>query len=112
MRNVLIAASLLVAFAGSADAAARHTWFYVDFAEAKCQLSQFTPEQVASETGGDRISPDNVLKDADGNLTVMVKVKINGEPKLAVFFSSKDKCETTIKDTGLKPDQAPSDEIN
>jgi hypothetical protein len=112
MRNVLIAAAALAAFSGSASAAARHTWYYVDFAEAKCQLSRWTPEQVASGTGATRISPDNVLKDKDGDLTVMVDIKIDGEPKIAIFFSRKEKCEAGVKDTGLKPDQAPHEDIN
>jgi hypothetical protein len=101
-----------VAFAGSADAAARHTWFYVDFAEAKCQLQPIHARAGCQRDGRRQDFSRQRAQGRRRNLTVMVKVKINGEPKLAVFFSSKDKCETTIKDTGLKPDQAPSDEIN
>jgi hypothetical protein len=92
MRNVLIAAASLVAFAGSASAAARHTWYYVDFAEAKCVLSQLTPEQMASQTGA-RISPKDVTKDADGDLTVVVHGNLDGKPYVAMLLSSKAKCE-------------------
>jgi hypothetical protein len=108
MRSVLIAAAALVALAGPAQAAPKHTWFYVDFAEAKCVLSLWTPQEVASKTGAPRISPEDVLKDPSGDLTVMVKL----DQKTAIFFSSREKCEAAIKDTNLKPDQAPADQIN
>jgi hypothetical protein len=118
--TLLIAAAALVAFAGPANAAkvkmpngtVRHIWYYVDFADAKCRISQYTPEEYASDMDGDRIPPDHVLKDADGNLTVRVDVKADGDTKMSVFFTSEDKCETAIKDTGLKPDQAPHSDIN
>jgi hypothetical protein len=98
MRSVLIAAAL-VALAGPAQAGDAHTWYYVDFDASKCVLSQ-TPEQVASQVGA-RISPNDVTKDADGDLTVAVHGNLDGKPYVALLLSSKAKCESPFSSSML-----------
>jgi hypothetical protein len=96
MRSVLITAAALVALAGPAEAAARHTWYSVDFDEGTCTLSQLTPEQAASQNGFDRITPNDVRKDADGDLSVIIHGNFGGKPYVSSFFSSKAKCEALV----------------
>jgi hypothetical protein len=60
MRKILIAIVPIVAFAGSANAAAKHTWFNVNYADRTCELSRATPEQFALIAGrqGNVCRPD------------------------------------------------------
>jgi hypothetical protein len=123
MRNVLIAAFSLVAFAGSAGAAApKHTWYNVNYGAGTCGLSKQTPEQTWAILDGpaghamgysvDRISPDDVVKTPDGNIHVTITGKLNGEDNHAEFFTSTDACDKFVKDEGISPGQAPSGDIN
>jgi hypothetical protein len=107
MRNVLIAAVALVALAGPAHAAAMHTWYYVDFDNSKCVISLLTPEQKASEIENARISPRDVIKDADGDITVLIHGSFHGTPAVSILYSSKSKCEALF--AGPAPDH---DDIN
>jgi hypothetical protein len=121
MRNVLIAGVSLVAFAGSANAAAKHTWYAVDYAHGNCMLSQWTPEAfhtmqyaMRPQTGieMDPIAPDQVSKDDKGNIHVH---ETGSGPNGALdfnFFTSKDACDKFVKDEGISPQQAPEGDIN
>jgi hypothetical protein len=105
----IAAATALVALTSPAQAA--HTWYFVNFASAKCILSPSTPEQWARIWSAPPIPPDNVVKSKDGNLSVWVDFKDGaGEERTAFFFTSKSRCDAIA--AGLKPKQAPSDDIN
>jgi hypothetical protein len=130
MREVWIAAAALVALAGSADAATlkmpngavRHTWYDVDFTKAVCESSRGTPEgrylylrSAEGHSSGytvERIEPADVQKDDAGNIHVTIRESLNGDAGRSEWFSSKDACEAFIRDTGIKPDQAPHSDIN
>jgi opacity protein-like surface antigen len=121
MRSVLIAAVSLAAFASSASAAQRHVWFAVDYANGRCAPAPMTPEQfylisneMAAQTGTtvDRIAPENVEKDSQGNIHVSVTGMSHGEPSNWEFFTSKAACEKFITDKGISPEQAPNGDIN
>jgi hypothetical protein len=128
MRNVLIAAAALVAFAGSANAAkvkmpngqTRHTWYQLSGRSATCEVSAQTPEAfqlalagVAGHLAGvtaETIGPDDVSKDAYGDVQVRVRGTHDGQPVHWDFYTSKGSCDLTAKT--MKPDQAPHEDIN
>jgi hypothetical protein len=128
MRDVLIAAAALVALAGPAQAAkvkmpngsAKHTWFMLHYDTATCETSPLTPQEFQNSASGflghesgitaERITPDDVLKYNDGTLKVTVRGTTNGSPGKWDFFSSKEMCSAWL--TGIKPQQAPSSDIN
>lgn len=128
MRNVLIAAAALVALAGSAEAAkvkmpngvVRHTWYILSGSTATCKASDHTPEEFQAMMGGvfghaagvtaETIGPDDVTKDPYGNIQVTVRGTHDGQPVSWLFYTSRDTCDLTAKT--LKPEQAPSGEIN
>jgi hypothetical protein len=121
MRNVLIAAAALVALAGSASAAAKHKWFALNYGTGSCDPVPLTPEQFfaagnasSGETGTsiDRISPENVTKDAAGNIHVHLTGSRPSGGAQWDFFTSKDECDQFVKDEGIAPEQAPSSDIN
>jgi hypothetical protein len=120
MRDVLIAAAALVALAGSAEAARRHQWFMLSYADGTCEAETFTPEQfyigssamAAEGTSVDRIAPENVTKDAAGSIHVHMTGRIPAGPRVWDFFTNRDACEKFISDNGIKPEQAPHDDIN
>jgi hypothetical protein len=122
MRNVLIAAVSLVALAGSASAAAKHTWFDVSYGTGACEKSSLSPEgfynmtltSVGRSLGivASPISPENVTKDEKGNIHVHVDAMRNGDPVGADFFTSKDQCDQFVKDQKIVPEQAAHDDIN
>ena len=99
MRNILIAAAALVAFAGSANTAARHTWYNADYGTGACVLSHHTPEEIWGIIAGpfgstmgyvtDRISPDDVVKTGNGLIHVTIRATLNGQPTNAEFLASK-----------------------
>ena len=117
----LLAAAALVTFAGSGDAAAKRKWFAVNYAHGSCMTSPWTPEEfhtmqfaMRSSTGIDMdpIAPDDVEKDAAGNIHVH---ETGSGPTGAVdynFFTSKDDCDKFVKNEGITPQQAPSSDIN
>ena len=49
---------------------------------------------------------------ATGDIRVTIHGTHNGENERAMFFTSKDDCDRAIKVLGLKPEQAPHDDIN
>jgi hypothetical protein len=117
------AAAALVAFAGSAHAAERHTWWYVRYDKATCALSPITPERYvnyenspeghATGWSAQPITLDDVAKNpATGDISVHVSVTHDGVSSVVLFFTNKDVCESTIKDMGIKPYQPPHDDIN
>ncbi len=116
MRNVLIAAAALVALAGSAQAAARHTWFQLHYDTATCEPSRVTPQEFQNDTGhasgltAERIAPDDAVKYNDDTLEVTVRGTSNGKPVKWRFFSTKEKCNAWL--IGVTPQQAPSADIN
>jgi hypothetical protein len=122
MRNVLIAAFSLVALAGSANAAApKHKWFGLNYGTGSCDPMPLTPEQFYSfgnassgETGTtiDRISPENVTKDASGAIHVHLTGSRPSGGAQWDFFTSKDECDRYVKDEGIAPEQAPTGDIN
>jgi hypothetical protein len=121
MRNVLIAAAALVALAGSAEAAPKHKWFALNYGTGSCDPVPLTPEQFyaagnasSGETGTtiDRIAPENVTKDAAGNIHVHLTGNRPGGATQWDFFTSQDECAQYVKDEGIAPEQAPSGDIN
>jgi hypothetical protein len=111
-----------MAFAASASAAARHTWYDVDYGAGTCEKSPATPEEFYkmsfTPTGRSLgmvvspISPENVTKDDKGNIHVHVDATRNGDPVGADFFTAKDQCDQFVKDKNIVPEQAPSGDIN
>jgi len=122
MRNVLIAAAALAAFAGSAEAAPRHVWYYVNYGSGACEKSQQTPEEMWSILAGPigrgegyevgRISPDDVVKTDSGQIHVTIRATLNGIPNYANYFTSKDMCDDFVKNEQITPQSAPSGDIN
>jgi hypothetical protein len=128
MRNVLIAAAALVAFASSADAASvkmpngavRHTWFLLDYRDASCNSDPATPEQFSNNPLNhsfgikvDRITPEDVEKDGDGNVVhVKMRGTFNDNPTVWDWFTSKGACQNYINANSVGPQQAPSKDIN
>jgi hypothetical protein len=125
--KVLIAAVSLVALAGSAEAAkvkmpngvVRHTWFQFMANKGTCEQKSATPEEFwnymllnGAQMGIviDPIKPENVDKDAAGNVHVTVTATRNGSPGHFEFFTSSDACNSYA---GLHGGyQAPSADIN
>jgi hypothetical protein len=121
MRSVLIAAAALAALPGSADAAGNHIWFKVNYATGICDVSQYSPEETyntALAFGGlaglrlDLISPNQVTKDDKGVIHVHMTGMRGSEPVYMDFFTSVHACVDFIKDRDIKPQQAPSSDIN
>jgi hypothetical protein len=122
MRNVLIAAFSIVAFAGSANAAApKHKWFGLNYGTGSCDPVPLTPEQfytainaTHAETGSsiDRISPGNVTKDDKGEIHVHMTGATAAGSGQWDFFTSRDECANFISDNGIKAEQAAPGDIN
>jgi hypothetical protein len=89
MRSVLISAAALVALAGSAEAAPKHKWFDLNYATGACDPALLTAAILSR--GRERPFRSRAWWD---------------------FFTSKDACEKFISDNGIKPQQAPHDDIN
>jgi hypothetical protein len=105
MRNVLIAAAALVAFASSANAAARHTWFELNYSQGRCDHAQGSPEELYKASQAwpgfvlERIPPGNVTKSDNGDLHVRVDGKHKGEPIHYDLFSTLKACERSSQTT-------------
>jgi hypothetical protein len=122
MRSALIAAAALVALAGSAEAAARHTWYYVNYDAGACELSNQTPEEMLAFVAGPfgrgmgyevgRISPDDVVKTGNGQIHVTLRTTLDGRPHNGEFFTSKAMCDDFVKNEQITPQSAPSGDIN
>jgi hypothetical protein len=104
MRSVLIAAAALVALASPAQAAAKHTWYYVNILERKCELSPLTPEEFATYNGVS-IPAENAHEFPDG-----IVVRVDAETKVTFFFTNRKGCETVAD--GLRTRLAPHDDTN
>ena len=118
MKRVLLAAIALSALSSEAFA---HSWSVVSYAYGKCETSHLTPEMVYRniEEGGtmhglsaERISPDDVNKDSNGDIHVHLRVKNHGQDAGMDFFSSARACNQFVKDNNIKADQANSSDIN
>jgi hypothetical protein len=118
MHKFLVAAVSLAPLASSANAATKHTWYQLNYDTATCELSSRTPEEFQSFVSGfghltgdaaEIITPDDVYKDAYGNIIVTVRADKDGN-RYWRFYTSKDSCELTAKT--LTPVQAPSGDIN
>jgi hypothetical protein len=122
MKIYLVAAVVALTLALPASAAAKHKWWLVNYAKGQCEISPMTPEQVydyawtpASHLTGfslDRISPDNVTKTAAGEIHVHITGVKDGNPVEMNYFTSKPECVSFIAEQELKPQQAPSADIN
>jgi len=116
-----IAAACAHPLLGSANAAAKHTWYQLNYTTATCEVSSQTPEGFQSFVNGplghlqgltaEIIEPKDVLKFGDGSIKVRVRATKNGEPDYYFdFFYTKEVCDIWVK--GAKPKQAPHDDIN
>jgi outer membrane protein W len=99
-------AAALVAIAGPAHAAPRHTWYYVNILERKCEVSPLTPEQFATAP----IPAKNAARDSNGQIIVEVDRQVEGETRVTYFFTDRNGCE--IVANGLKTRLAPSGDVN
>ncbi|MGC2784748.1 MAG: hypothetical protein WA397_13145 [Roseiarcus sp.] len=101
MTRILLMAAVGIALTGSSQAKQAkpqgHLWFHVNYSQAKCEgggspqafyelLS--TPAAHLSGMSADRIAPEDVIKDATGNIHVHVTGTNNGESVSADFFTS------------------------
>ena len=112
MRHTILIAAALVALAGSANAAAGHTWYVGDVVGKKCELSALTPEEYANYKGTGPISADKVTKYQDGSIQVNVYAApqdFTKDPIQRWFFTSMGLCREIIED---KPEEAAHDDIN
>jgi hypothetical protein len=118
MKPVLLVAIALGALNSAAFA---HSWSVVSYAHGKCETSTVTPEMVYRmiEEGAvhglsaDRISPNDVTKDASGVIHVRIRVQSDhGGAAWMDFFSSARGCDQFVKDNNIKADQADSSDIN
>jgi hypothetical protein len=102
------------------NGAVRHTWFMINGRTATCDAAKETPEEfqamLAGATGHmagvtvERISPDDVSKDPYGDIRVNVRGAQDGQSVHWEFYTSRDACTLTAK--AMKPEQAPSGDIN
>jgi hypothetical protein len=102
------------------NGAVRHTWFILNARTATCEATDQTPEAFQSDAEGQRghlegvtaetVAPDDVSKDAYGDIKVRVRGTDNGQAVSWWFYTSKDACGMTAK--AMKPEQAPSSDIN
>jgi hypothetical protein len=119
MRNVLIAAALL-ALAGPAEALTpKHKWFMVNYATGICQPVALTPEEFYNVTNAmnagtavDRIAPENVDKDSYGEIHVHMTGTNASGPVSWDLFTSIEGCNGFAAINNVKPQQAPSGDIN
>jgi hypothetical protein len=120
-RRIVIASAATLALAGSANAAPKHTWFMLHYDTATCDISTQTPEEFQSLTDGplshmqgiatEIIEPTDVEKFGDGSIHVRIRATRNGEPGYYYdLFTTKEMCDIWVK--GVKPKQAPHDDIN
>ena len=119
MRKIMMMSAVcLLALAGSANAATKHTWYQLNYDTATCELSSRTPEEFQSFVSGfghltgvraEIIEPKDVYKDGYGNIIVTVRADKDGS-KYWRFYTPKDGCDLTAKT--MKPVQAPSGDIN
>jgi hypothetical protein len=120
MRNVLIAAAALVALAGPAQAAPKHKWFILNYATGVCEgPKSFTPEEFYNITNAanagttvDRIGPENVDKDDHGEIHVHMTGTYASGPVSWDLFTSIEGCNVFAAINNVKPEQAPSGDIN
>jgi hypothetical protein len=74
MRNLITAAVLAAAaLAGSAEAAAAHTWYLANRHFGRCELTTWTPQVYSYMMGAGKIPDKNVYKDSNGIIGVMVE---------------------------------------
>jgi hypothetical protein len=127
MRKLMISTASIIGLASSVEAAkikmpdgtVKHTWYQLNYDTATCEVSDKTPEEFQSFVGGpvghsqgltaEIITPDDVYKDAYGNVIVTVRTDKDGKAYWR-FYTSKDSCQLTAKT--LTPVQAPSGDIN
>jgi len=121
VKRVTTTTALALALAAPAQANQRHTWFFVNYAQGKCSFSVKTPEETYNEiysfgaqTGMtvNRISPNDVDKDDNGNIHVHMTGTKDGEFFSMDFFTTIRACEQYIKLLNVKPSQARSGDIN
>jgi len=119
--SVALAAPGLAASVPVQADAPKHTWFMLNYALGKCEFSAQSPEQfyngfaVLGHLAGlafDRITPEDVGRYADGNIHVHMTGTRDGAPVHMDFFTAIRQCEQFIVDFGIKPEQAPADDIN
>jgi hypothetical protein len=101
------------------DGSVKHTWYQLNYDTATCEVSSKTPQEFQSFVSGpighsqgltpEIITPDDVYKDAYGNVIVTVRADKDGKAYWR-FYTSKDSCQLTAKT--LTPVQAPSGDIN
>jgi hypothetical protein len=102
----LAALALATATPALADPAPRHTWYYVNILERRCEVSRLTPEEFATAP----IPARNVARDSDGQILVEVDRQVGDEKRVTYFFTSRSGCE--IVANGLKTMLAPRGDIN
>lgn len=127
MKTILTSAAAAAAFSAilstpTTAAPVKHTWFSVNYAEAKCERSEDTPEQIWDTLSGplshmqgytvDRIGPDNVTKDDKGVIHVHITGTHNGNTYGMNFFTSKAACDAFIKEQGIEAEGADSSDLN
>src|SRR5580698_3183529 len=121
MRNVLIVAFSLVAFAGSAQTVPKHKWFGLNYATGACEPVPLTPQQFytfansrSGETGTtiDQIGPEAVTKHSTGTIHVHLTGNRLGGTAQWDFLTDKDECDKYVVDQGIAPEQAPAGDIN
>jgi hypothetical protein len=97
-------------------------WYSVSYNTGKCHVSGESPQAVyeimssaeAHAKGWtiERISPSDVIKDANGDIQVNIKGTMDGTPTDAHYFTSKAACAKFIVDNHVAPEAAAPSDIN
>jgi hypothetical protein len=114
----LLAAAAAIALSGTAYATPKHTWFELSYARGRCDHARGSPDELykASQSWPgfvlERIPPENVTKDANGDIHVRIDGKQKGQSIHYDFFTTLKACDQFITDNGIKPQEADTDDIN
>jgi hypothetical protein len=87
-----------------------------------CEDSKTTPEAVynmmsspfghMSGVSVQRIAPSDVIKDDKGNIQVNMEGTRDGNSIWLHFFTSKEACDSYVRDNNIVPEQADRKDIN
>jgi hypothetical protein len=117
-----LTAALMASAMMIGPAFAHRSWFMLDYTDAQCHVSEQSPQAVydAFDTPLghmqgvvlERIAPNDVIKDANGDIQVNISGTRNGDPIQMHFFTSFAACKQYVIDNSVTPEEADKNDIN
>jgi len=107
LTTAVIAGCLALTIAQPAAAASR-TWYFVNYADGKCELLLTLPlkspfAHIIPGVTFDLPSSDNVSRDAQGNIHLLETGTVDYFPSRWDFFTSKSACDSFVVREEIQP---------